>query len=281
MRRPSVRRAVRRAVRRGRGRPAVAGEGDATHHADLVVVAVGVVGGAAVVPDADVTDLPAVPDGVLRQGLVGEQQVEDAAALGVRDARDVRGEPRVDEQALATGLRVDAHDGVLDRGQLGDLLAVPHVADPPTPAQVGSTPLAVAVVHGGQPVGLVAHRCGERLVGQLAVHPARVTAVRRELYRAQDRAQRRLLHEGDVGVPDVGEGELRVVAVDVVDLRERGRLVARGDRVTSSDLAEAAAELDLVGVGEVLAPEEEHLEVDQRLAERLDVLVGACAGRAR
>ena len=261
---------ARTGLRGGSDRP-VAGQRDPPHRAHLGVVAVGVVRRAAVVPDADVAGLPAVPDRVLGLGEVCEEEVEDPPALRVGDADHVGGEARVDEQPLAPGLGVHADHRVLDRGQLRHLLAVPDVAAVAVAAQVGA-PLPVAVVHRGELVDQPLHRRGQRLVGELAVDPARVAAVRREPDGAQDRSERRLLHERDVGVPDVGEGELGVGAVDVVDLRVLDGDAGR-DRVPGGRLAQAAAEFDLVGVGEVLAAEEQHLVGDERLPDRGDLLV--------
>ena len=109
-------------------------------------------------------------------------------------------------------------------------LAVPLVAAPGMAPQVGA-PLAVAVVHRDQVVHEPADRRGERLVGELGVGPAGVATGVRQRHRPQDRRRRWGGHERDVGVPDVGEGELRVTAVDAVDLGATGR--GLGHRVTA------------------------------------------------
>ncbi len=169
---------------------------------------------------------------------------------------DVRGEAGVDEHAPAPGLGVDADHGVLHRVQPRDDLAVPDAALAAAALGQVVAELAVAVVHGGELVGQLAHGRGQGLVGELAVGPARVAAGGGQDHGAQDRAERRTGHERDVGVPHVGEAV--VGAVELVDLRMR-LVHAADDGVGGGQLAEPPAESHLAVVVEVLPGEEQHL----------------------
>ena len=90
--------------------------------ADVVEVARREVQRGAVVPEGDAARLPSEAHGVLGAGQLGEQQVEDVAALARREIDDLGRERRVDVQHPLAALGVHPHDGVDRRQRL--------VADP-------------------------------------------------------------------------------------------------------------------------------------------------------
>jgi hypothetical protein len=73
--------------------------------------------GDAVVPEAEVAGTPVVAHGELRLGGVYVEVREQRVALAAVQLFDVRGEPGVDEERLATGLGMGTDHGVLDRFQ--------------------------------------------------------------------------------------------------------------------------------------------------------------------
>ena len=142
-------------------------------------------------------------------------------------------------------------------------------------AEVG-TPLAVAVVHRHQVVHEPTDRRRQRVVGELGVGPAGVATGRRQRHGAQDRRRRRGGHERDVGVPDVGEGELRVAAVDAVDLaRGPARTAPPGARPSAHPAATAKA--TWASSVRLLPAEEQHLVLDQGPPDAAHLR--ACRGR--
>ena len=93
----------------------VAADGDAVHDAALGVVRDRVVLRHAVVPDGEIALPPAEADLELRHAGVLEQVAEHRVALLAGDAEEALGEALVDEQRLAAGDRMGAHDGMLCR----------------------------------------------------------------------------------------------------------------------------------------------------------------------
>ena len=157
-----------------------------------------------------------------------------------------------------------------DRLQPGEPLPLPQRALALAALGQVVAELAGAVVHRRQLLGQPLHGLGQRRERQLEVGPVGVAAVRGQRHRAQDRAQRRPLHEGDVGVPDVGEPVVR--AVEGVDLLVR--VVDPGHhRVRHREAAHPVAECHLAVGVELLAGEEQHLVVRQRLPDGGDRLV--------
>ena len=100
----------------------------------------------------------------------------------------------------------------------------------------------------------------------MLVREERVATGRRELDRVQDRAEIRLVEEGDVGVPAATEvGAVVGHGDDVDDFGVVG--VALDERVRV-ELAEPAPERDLLVGGEVLIAEHEDVVFDERGADR-------------
>ena len=207
---------------------------------------------------------------VFRLRQVRVEQIQNAAALGVGHALDVRREARVDEQRFAPGLRMHSHDGVGHRNQLGDFLSVPDVSATATTLLQVVAELPVTVVHGRKIFDEALHRSRQRLVCELRVGPVRVASVARQHNRAQDRAHWRSGHERDVGVPDVGETV--VGAVERVHLG--GHVAAVPHGVSRGEIAYATAEFDVRCVVELLVAQHDHLVLDQRGPDGADLVVG-------
>ena len=95
----------------------VAGRGRAVQQPRhrIVVVAHGVMHGAAVVPHQDVADLPLVPVDVLRAGGPGGQQVEQRLAFLGRPALEAQRVVRIDVERLAPGADMRPNDRVFHR----------------------------------------------------------------------------------------------------------------------------------------------------------------------
>ena len=154
--------------------------------------------------------------------------------------------PGLTNSALAAGLRVHPHDRVLDRVEAGDTLAVPQRALAAAALGEVVAELPVAVVHRGELLGQPLHRARTATRRRARGPPSSCRRRTAAAYGPQDRAERRPLHERDVGVPDVGEPV--VGAVEGVDLRVG--LVDAGDhRVRRGQSAQAVAQRDLAVVG--------------------------------
>ena len=107
----------------------------------------------------------------------------------------------------------------------------------------------------------------------------RVAAVGRHLERVQDRRERRLGQEREVGVPQAAERvalSLRRLAHHGDDLGVVGGRLDEGHR---AERAEAAAERDLLVGREALAAEEQHLVVEDRAADLGDDVVVEVVGQ--
>ena len=137
---------------------------------------------------------------------------EQGIALACGESLDGAGEAGVHEEVLASRLGVGAHDGMLDRLELGEGLTVP-LALAELLEQGAEVP--VAVVDGGEPVDQLADGLGEVLVGGLGVGPQRVPTGRRDDDGVEDGAQRRALDEGDVGMPALAVAVLFALALRV------------------------------------------------------------------
>ena len=118
-------------------------------------------------------------------------------------------------------------------------------------------------------------RRGQTLVGRLGVRPQGVAAGLGDHDGVEDGAQRRRLHEGDVGVPVLpvvvlGSGAAHEGAgFRVVDLEDLLVVLEPGDDgVGHGDLAEERGEFLVLLGGEVLAGEEDDLVVEEGLPDR-------------
>ena len=170
----------------------------------------------------------------------------------------VPGELPVDEQAVAAGLGMGAHDRVEGGQQLVAPCAVPLVAA--TLGDVGGEP--GVVVNGDQLVAHGAHRCGEPVVGVLQAGPHGVAADVGRLEHVEDGAHRRRLQEGDVGVPPAGPVHLAVDGEHLAALLDGGQ-----HGVGLGHDAELAGECGLLVGGEGLVAEEDDVVGVQRVAD--------------
>ena len=95
-------------------------DGRAINHAALGSSSDRIVLGYAVVPEHDIAHLPTPTNRKLRACRARIQEVEQYPAFGRTKLVDMSGEPAVDEQPLAPGDRMGAHDRVVDGRVLGN-----------------------------------------------------------------------------------------------------------------------------------------------------------------
>ena len=166
-----------------------------------------------------------------------------------------------------------SHDfGVLDGLQLGEGFAVPLSMAPLLEQRVE---VAVAVVDGGEAVHQLADGLGEVLVGGVGVGPQGVAAGGRDHDGVEDRAERRALHERDVGVPALAVPVLlgrdllvELAGLRVVDLEDLLVFLEPGDDgVGDRGLAEECGECGVLLGVQVGAREEDDLVVEEGLAD--------------
>src|SRR5438094_670239 len=221
--------------------------------------------GAAVVPHHEVADAPAVRVDELPLCGVLDEVAQEGARLRHRPAQDAARVRRQVER-LASRRRVRAHQALAHRREARALL-VGEVGEAELLARENLRVLADQVLDLG--LRLVV----QRVVGRAHVGELRVAAPGRDAARVQQRVLRRDRLERAVGVPEAvadGEEPAPVVArehlmmlVEVRYVGERGRQAvlvrrpqARADRVL--ELAQAAAEGQLLGVVDALVAEHEH-----------------------
>ena len=123
----------------------------------------------------------------------------------------------------------------------------------------------------GQALEIALHAVRQRLVGGVHRGEQRVAAARRAVADIQDAAHRRLLVAGDVAVPAFAVGARRIlVGMDDHQLGMARRVRRRGMDV---QLAEAAAEVEVLVLGDMLVAEEDHQVLRQRAVDLLEGLV--------
>ena len=130
-------------------------------------------------------------------------------------------------------------------------------------------------MHRGEPVDQLADGLGEVLVGGIGVGPQGVAAGGRDDDGVEDGAERRALHEGDVGVPALAVAVLlgrellvELAGLRVVDLEDLLVLVEPGDDgVGHRGLAEEGGECRVLLGAQVGAREEDDLVVEEGLAD--------------
>ena len=160
-----------------------------------------------------------------------------------------------------------AHHGMEGGEQFVVVHPLPVVA--PAGVDVGREP--GIEMDGDQRVAHGPDRIGQPVVGVLQAGPRGVAAVVGAVEHVEDRPEGRLLEEGDVGMPPAGPVD---APVDGQHVRMLGQ--GRDDRMALGHRPELRGELGLLGGGEVLVAEEDHVMGVQglpdlghhRLAER-------------
>ena len=156
------------------------------------------------------------------------QEVEQHLRLVRREAVETDRVLRVHEQGLATRLGVDPHDGMA----LHPLGVVARVHDHARERVVDALHLRRVrvdrAVDADEPVEHRLHALRQARVRRVLVGPHRVAAVGRYLERVQDRRERRLGQEREVGVPQAAE---RVVLALLGLAHHRDHLGVPGDRL--------------------------------------------------
>ena len=191
------------------------------------------------------------------------QIVQDRVALVARDADDALGEAAVDIERLLAGHRMRA-DHRMFGARIGRLVGNAEVG-------IGAAIGVLAVMDRGEAFQVALHPIGQRLIGRVHRGEQRVAAARRALADIQDAAHRRFHVAGHVAVPAFTVGARRVlVGVDDHQFR-MARLVRRGGM--DVQLAEAATEVEVLLVADVLVAEEDHQVLRQRAMDFLERLV--------
>jgi hypothetical protein len=112
------------------------------------------------------------------------------------------------------------------------------------------------------------HAVRQRLIGKVLVGEQCVAAIVRHLARVQHRSQRRPLEVADIGVPAAAEvARLPRLLADLDDLWLRGHAA---DEFVDLQLAEAAAESELLLRAQLLVVQEDHEVVEQCRADLAD-----------
>ena len=227
-----------------------------------VIVERRAVHGAAVVPEGDGVLLPAEAALELRRLAVAHQHLQKRVALVLLQALDALGEAAIDEQALAAGHRMRAHDGM---DGLGELLVAALVFAARIDMGAG--------VERRQALDQPLDRLRQRLVGEIHVGEGRVAADRRRLVQVEDRAHRRLGLARHVGMPDLARRRLGLlVGMHDADL---GMALDLGPgRRMDQKLAEQAAERLVLLDAHLLVAEEQHVMRHQRIVQLARLLVG-------
>ncbi len=134
----------------------------------------------------------------------------------------------------------------------------------------------LAVVQGRQAVKIGLHAVGERLVGRIHRGEQRVAAARRALLDVEDRAHRRLLVAGDVGVPALAVGARGILVG--IDLHQRRIVALMRRRRMHMQVAELAPEGEMLRRGDVLVAEEDDGIFRERAVDLVHLAVRALLG---
>ena len=217
--------------------------------------------GRAVVPDGNATGLPLVVHHELGLLQPFEQEVEDAAGLVPVDADDVAGEVGIDKHALAARVGVGADHRMQHRLEGLDGGDQRIVA---TRTQRLAEPRHLPAVHGAQAFEVFLQPRRQPVVGLAGAGPAGVAAGRWGDGDLDRGAQRRLGLPTDVGMPVVDRRRVFAVGDDHLQFGCTGlALEIRARRYRAEHLGQR----HMLGRRDGLRPEEDHLEVKQRLAQ--------------
>ena len=194
-----------------------------------------------------------------------EEHVEQGVAFGLIEADDGGGEATIDEERLASGLGVGAHDRMFGarEGLAGFLLPAETTAIDVFP-----------VMDGGEGFEEALHRRGQTFIGGVHVGEHRIAAaVFRRFVHVEDGAHRGFGVAGDVGMPDLSGDALGVlVGLDEQDFGVALEQVRR--RRVDVELAETAAELLVLLGRHFLIAEEDDDVFHQRVVDGGELFVG-------
>ena len=152
---------------------------------------------AAIVPKCDRVGLPVEAAVKFRRLDVATQQVEQRIAFELAEPVDPGREIFIDEERLAAGHRMRAHDRVLSarKAPFGDRMAEPAVIR------------ELTVMRRGQPLDEPFDRIGEAVIGGIHAGKERVSAARRGLDHIEDAAHRRGRVARHIGMPLVADDD--------------------------------------------------------------------------
>lgn len=250
----------------GSDRP-VAVDCDAVHYPALAMIIVQrIVLHAAIVPERDRALLPAEAAGEFRPDRVLPEEVQQWPALLDRHVLEADREIAVDVEAFPEGHGMGAHHRMLGLAMRRLAAQNVHRREPFEAGVVvisrGVVDIAGAVDR-DEPVEHPLHPRRQRLIGHVLVGEHRVAAIIRDLKRVEDRAERRRVEIGHVGMPAAAEivGVLLVFGDDE-DFRMAGH---RLDELVHVERAEAPAERQMPLRRQMLVAEEDDAMVEQRL----------------
>src|SRR5580704_15157058 len=240
------------------------------HDAALAVIVVDrVVLDAAIVPERDRALFPAEAAGEFGPHRVLPQVVEQRRALLLGHVLEADREGAVDVERFATGLDMSADDRMLDLAVRVLAIVEPH-----------RLVAGIVTTHRVEPIGPARavyrrhvaehrlHAVRQRVIGEVLAGKHRIAANRRHLASIEHRAQGRSLEIADIGVPAAAEiARLVFLLTDFEDLLVVGHTL---DEFMDLQLAEAAAEGEVLVGGQVLVAEEDHLVVGERVADFAD-----------
>ena len=206
--------------------------------------------------------------------LQGEQLVQQGAAFGFGKADDARGEVLADEQRLAAGFRMRAHDAVHHGLNLVDLLV--RELGPPGVAGTQFLVLGQIGVFRVQRRNALLERFGQGFIRRVLVGKQGVAAFARQFLRVQQGTQAGRVLVGQVGMPEmpsVPQADGLAVFLDVGH-DQYLRAARKLETLEHVDLQrpEAAAEIDLLLRRDVLVAEHQHMVLKMRAVNAGEIL---------
>ena len=239
------------------------------HHAMLIAVVVDrIVLRRAVVPDRDVAGRPTPPHRVFRRDHVALQQREQMCRIGARQPDDPLHEVAQQQRALA-GFRMDVHDRMLGLVQRRRERVAEALRFFLRCRRTSRGIVVLVRMHGPQPIREVAQFRRQVAIGRHGVGPQRIAAGRSARPPRAGSTRRISVDERHVGMPGI-----RAPATRRIDLEQIGRTVLHRHRRMRDRLAQQIREGFLSGIVQMLlAAEEDHLVIVQRLANRRDLFL--------
>src|SRR5690606_1410318 len=235
------------------------------------------VGGGAVVPERNGAGLPLETHCVLGSHYLFEKQLQQVLALPRGKSDDALEERRADKQRATPAFRMDPHQRVVTDQFPGFYLL-----------DEGVLRLAAfwrsEAMFADQGIQIPPQRFGQALIRRFQIRPLGIPPIGRYIHSSKDGSGRRVDRGGDVGMP-AGPGAQGTrfgkscgiaITGNRVDLWEA--LLVTEYRVTYRGLAEVLGKADVLGMGQRLVTEENHLPAHQRFAYLPDCLLGQRGG---